>query len=119
MTMPRVVHYADLSAEYLRKARHHLADGDLPQASEKAWGATTVALKACAETRDLPHDRHHLIWPLIRALVDETGDEAIQNLFPYAESLHGNFYENRMEKQVVEDFLGKVEELVARLQPLA
>lgn len=40
MATEQVVHYRDVSAEYLSHARTLLAEGNLKQASEKAWGAT-------------------------------------------------------------------------------
>ena len=53
MTTLRTEHYSGISAEYLRKARSDLDEGDLLQASEKGWGAVAVALKACAGTNSL------------------------------------------------------------------
>ena len=43
--------YQQASERFLAQARQELATGDLPQASEKGWGATAQILKAVAEQR--------------------------------------------------------------------
>ena len=119
MTTAQTNHYSDLSAEYLRKARTHLAEGDLTQASEKGWGAAATALKAVAEEREMDHHRHRDLWRIVRTLVRETGDADIRGAFSRAESLHANFYEAWMEHEDVEDNLAHVERLVEKLAALA
>jgi len=119
MTTEQVVHYRDISTEYLGHARSLLADGDLKQASEKAWGATATAVKAVAEARGMEHSRHGHLWRVVRALVRETGDTEIRGAFSRAESLHANFYEVWMEREDVEDHLEHVERLVRKLDHLA
>ena len=118
MTTARATHYNDLSAEYLRKARAHLAEGDLTQASEKGWGAAAVAVKAIAEARELDHTGHRELWRVVRLLVRETGDRDIRVAFAIAESLHINFYEAWLEREDVEDYLSHVERLVSKLHAL-
>lgn len=118
MTTARVDHYAGMSAEYLEKARLHLDEGDLKQASEKGWGAAAVALKACAESRDWPHHRHWQLRENLKRLRAEAGDETLWELFPYAETMHANFYEHWMDRAEVEYHLEKVEALVQRLEAL-
>ncbi|MXV80598.1 MAG: hypothetical protein F4X58_08305 [Chloroflexi bacterium] len=54
MTTAQTNHNRNLSAEYLRKARLHLAEGRLTQASKKAWDAAATAVGAVAE-RDSQH----------------------------------------------------------------
>ena len=43
--------YQQASQRFLAQAKQELAAGDLPQASEKGWGATAQILKAVAEQR--------------------------------------------------------------------
>ena len=50
--------YQQASQRFLAQARQELAVGDLPQASEKGWGATAQILKAIAEQRGWEHNRH-------------------------------------------------------------
>jgi len=40
MTTAQTDHYNNLSAEYLRKARIHLSEGHLPQATEKGYATS-------------------------------------------------------------------------------
>lgn len=118
MTTARTSHYSELSAEYLRKAQVHLAEGDLKQASEKGWGAAAVAVKAVAESRGLDHNGHFLLRRILRQLVEETGDDELSEHFGLAESLHINFYEARLPAEDVELYLGHVERLVGKLEGL-
>ena len=118
MTTARATHYSDLSAEYLRKARAHLAEGDLTQASEKGWGAAAVAVKAIAEAREVDHTGHRELWRVVRLLVRETGDNDLRVHFGLAESLHINFDEAWLERDEIEDYLSHVERLVSKLDVL-
>lgn len=118
MATLRTDHYSDLSADYLRKARLHFEEGDLTQTSEKGWGAAATALKACAEERGWDHYRHWHLRENLKRLRAETGDESLWELFPYAETMHANFYENWMDRTEVEFHLEKVEALVQRLNAL-
>ena len=43
--------YRERSRAFLAKARGELLTGDLEQASEKAWGAAALMVKAVAERR--------------------------------------------------------------------
>ena len=110
--------YQQASARFLAQARQELADGDLAQASEKLWRATTQMLKAIAEQRGWQHHRHrhyHRVASRIRA---ETGDGEIRRLFDSASALHENFYEDDMVADEVAERLDDVEALVGRLLPL-
>ena len=118
MVTGAVGRYSDLSSSCLRKARGHLAEGDLVRASEKGWGAAAVLVKACAEARELEHARHRDLWRATNRLVVETGDRAIQFLFSQAESLHGNFYEDYWDADTVAAYLAQVDLLVDKLLPL-
>ena len=118
MTTAQANHYSELSAEYLSKARIHFNEDDLKQASEKAWGAAATAVKAIAESRGLEHGRHGDLWRTVRLAVRETGDREIRVAFSLAESLHTNFYEDWLEQEDVEDYLGEVERLVGKLNRL-
>lgn len=118
MTTADAERYTDLSAEYLRKARLHLAEEDLTQASEKGWGAAAVAVKAVAEARGLRHGGHRDLFIVVRRLVDETGDAELGNQFREASALHTNFYENWFPKADVAEGLAHVERFVARLRDL-
>ena len=119
MTTAQTDHYSELSAEYMRKARLHLAEGDLTQASEKGWGAAATAIKAVAEHRGLEHNGHFLLRRILRQLVDETGDQQLSEHFGLAETLHINFYEAWLPPEDVELYLNHVERLIAKLDTFA
>ena len=110
--------YQQASAHFLAQARQELADGDLPQASEKGWGATAQILKAVAEQRGWEHYRYRHSLRIISRLRAETGDGDIRRLFGVANLLHENFYENDMETDDIADGLDVVEALMDKLIPL-
>ena len=119
MTIQQIQTYRNRSRSFLGKAREELADNDLEQASEKAWGAASLIVKAVAEARQIPHVSHAGLWDVVGVLVDETGDDELSDLFGFANALHKNFYENRMSIRTVrrgiqrmETFVDKVEELI-------
>ncbi len=116
MTDAQVRHYRDLSAEYLRKARAHLDEGDLPQASEKGWGAAAVLVKAAAEQRGWRHDSHRALWRAVRSLADETGGRQMLERFNRAGMLHVNYYEDSLDVERVTAYLDEVERLTQQLR---
>ena len=91
---------------------------DLPQASEKGWGATAQILKAIAEPRGWEHNRHRHYLRIASRLRAETGDGDIRRLFGGASLLHENFYENEMMAEDVADGLDDVEALLDKLLPM-
>ena len=110
--------YQQASAHFLAQARRELAAGDLPQASEKGWGATAQILKAIAAQRGWDHSRHRHYHRIISRLRAETGDGDIRRLFNTASALHENFYENDMHIDDVADGLDDVEALLDKLRPM-
>ena len=76
--------YQQASEHFLAQARRELAAGDLAQASEKGWGATTQMLKAIAEQRGWEHNRHRHYHRAASRLRAETGDGDIFRLFAVA-----------------------------------
>lgn len=118
MTTEQVVHYRELSAEYLSHARELLAEGDLTQASEKAWGAASVLVKAAAESRGWAHQGHRQLWQAVERLAEEIGDEEMRNQFGLAGALHTNYYEAWLSREMVERYLAVVERLVGKLDGL-
>ena len=104
--------YQQASERFLTQARQELADGDLPQASEKGWGATAQILKAVAEKRGWDHSRHRHHLVTVSKLRSETGDGDIRRWFNTASALHENFYENTMPAFEVAESLNDVEALL-------
>ena len=107
--------YQQASEHFFAQAREELAAGDLPQASEKGWGATAQILKAIAAQRGWEHNRHRHYHRIVSRLRAETGDGDIRRLFNTASALHENFYENDMQTDDVADGLDDVEALLDKL----
>ena len=108
--------YQERSQAFLGKAREELEAGDLEQASEKAWGAAAVIVKAVAEARGIRHKSHKNLTRLVETLADETSDEHLRDLFDAAQSLHGNFYENDFGVRGVRRRTRRVEEFVEKME---
>ena len=106
------------SEHFLAQARQELADGDLPQASEKGWGATVQILKAIAEQRGWEHSRHQHHLVTVSQLRSQPGAGDIRRLFNTASALHENFYENTMQAFEVGERLDHVAALMDKLIPL-
>lgn len=119
MTTEQVIHYRDMSTEYLSHARSLLAEGDLKQASEKAWGAVAVLVKAAAEERGWRHEGHRELWRALYRLADEAEDEEMRRQFGLAGALRTNYYEDWLDAKSVEQYLSEVEQLTAKLDDLA
>ena len=100
------------------KAEWEFRQGDLMQASEKAWGAAAHFLKAMAVLRGLNHDSHHHLVQIAGKLRKETGNDDIVLLFNTAESLHVNFYAARLDEDLVRLGLDKVQELLDILEAI-
>ncbi len=110
--------YHQVSEKFLAQARQELSDGDLPQASEKGWGATAQILKAIADRRGWEHGRHRHLSRIASRLRAERGDRDIYRWFQVAEALHGNFYDDQMSAQDIAESLDDVESLIDRLLPM-
>ncbi len=119
MTTARVIYYRDLSAEHLRQARALLAEGDPMEALERGWAAVAAELKVAANTRGLPHDRHHELWVVVRTLIQESGDSELSLLFGCVQTTQINFYDVPYERDHIKWFLDQVERLVGKLDALA
>ena len=100
----------------LEQAGRELDAGDVLQASEKGWGAAAHTVKAIAERRGWRHERHGHLFGVVRAIVAESGQPRIMDLFHVANGLHANFYEGWLGQEDVERGLGQVEELLGLLE---
>jgi hypothetical protein len=110
--------YRERSREYLSKAFQELADGDLTQASEKGWGAAAQIIKAVADKRGMRHNQHVLLEDIVEALVRETGETELEDLFDTAGSLHRNFYEGRMTHSAIQRRLQRVQRFIHRVEQM-
>lgn len=107
-----------LCEKYLREGEELLEEGDYVQASEKAWGAASQAVKAVAAKRGSELRSHEEIHKEIIKLARETGDDEIRSLWQSAISLHQNFYENWLPPEMVKWNIDDVKKLVEKLKDL-
>ena len=117
--------YASMGQDFRASAWEHLDKGDLPQASNKAWGLVAETVKAISAYHGGIIHSHRAIWTVATALARLAGDAGdmatqhwINNSFVVARNLHSNFYEGRALEDEVLDGLILCEELSERLYEL-
>ena len=110
--------HLEISRPFMRQAEGELRQGDSLQASEKAWGAATHALRAVAEQRGWSHGRHRDLFPVVGRTIDEMGQSELRLLFQSANVLHPNCYENWLSERMVRDGIGDVRQLLDILDPV-
>ena len=117
--------YAGMAQNFRAGAWEHLDKGDLPQASNKAWGLVAETAKAISAHHGGFIHSHHAITEVVRELarlVGNAGDTEtrvwINSVFLTASRLHINYYENEMPEDLVRDGLISCERLSQRLYEL-
>ena len=117
--------YAGMAQDFRAGAWEHLDKGDLPQASNKAWGLVAETVKAISAHHGGFIHSHHAITEVVgelARLVGNAGDTETRNRigsdFLTASRLHINFYENEMPEVVVLGGLISCEELSQKLYEL-
>ena len=111
--------YLIASREYMGKAFQYLAENDLPQAGEKAWGAAAEMVKAIAEERGRYHRSHRVLYEIVDDLTEETEDPDIGRAFHVASDLHINYYERWLPARAVQRGVADVQRFIDKLEPLA
>ena len=115
MTAQPMTNYVERSRGFLAKAHEELNAGDLEQASEKAWGAAALMVKAVAQKRGMRHRQHRFLFQVIETLVEENEDAELETLFDRANALHTNFYEGEFGRRAVRRRLSDVEKFVDKM----
>ena len=117
--------YAGMARDFRAGAWEHLRQGDLPQASNKAWGVVAETVKAIsAHYGSIIHSHRAIVMVIDRLarLAGDAGDtptrDWINSSFMVARGLHTNFYENEMTEAIVRSSLRQCEELSRRLYEL-
>ena len=117
--------YAGMAQDFRASTWEHLDKGDLPQASNKAWGLVAETVKAISAHHGRIIHNHRALWQVVRELTQLVGDAGdmetrrwINNSFAVARSLHSNFYEGRASENEVLDGLILCEELSQKLYEL-
>ena len=117
--------YAGMAQDFRASAWEHLDKGDLPQASNKAWGLVAETVKAISAHYGSFIHSHRAIVAVadeLSRLVGNAGDTETRNwisaIFVTARGLHSNFYENELPENTVRGGLILCEELSRRLYEL-
>ena len=86
--------HREISERFLSHAQREFDNGDLLQASEKAWGAVAHRVKAIAREQGWPNKSHTDVRNNARRLLARSADP-VGNRFAFrsVERLHNNFYE--------------------------
>ena len=108
--------YAGQSREFIALAHQELAQGDLLQASEKAWGAAAAAIKSVAELRGWQHNAHTLIRAAAWRISREYRRPQIMGMISRVNDLHQNYYEYYLAEEEVAEGIAQVVELLSILE---
>ena len=117
--------YAGMAQDFRASAWEHLDKGDLPQASNKAWGLVAETVKAISAHYDSVIHTHRAIAEVVGELARLAGNAGntetqdwISVAFLAASRLHINFYENETQEILVRGGLVLCGELSRRLYEL-
>lgn len=105
--------------EYWLKAPAYLAEDDLCQAGEKAWGACAQMIKAVATHRGWRHFGHNDVLVAAREVADRSENPVtIRESINIVRTMHTNFYEVNLDRADTELGFTRAEMLLQTLWPL-
>ena len=112
--------YIQQSHAFLAKSRQYLADNDLHQASEKAWGAAAHMAKAVAVANGWRYESHADFSRVMNNARNATGDDQLWTLRAVANDLHGNYYqrEELLDAEAIAAGIDQIDTLLTLLAPL-
>lgn len=117
MTQAEIDNHIQTTERFLRHADEQFEEGDMPQASEKAWGAVAHYLKSVAKFRGWRNSSHSDLSAINDDLSYETSDpRMVRFLYRSVSQLHQNFYEDWLTDQSVADGIEDARELIDRLE---
>ena len=99
----------------LLDARRELENGDRIEASEKAQEAINYTLKTVAARRGWKYDSQTDAYPIVKRLVNETGDRKLRLLFYSASYVHGFYWIDAIPMEALYEWLEDVDEFIAML----
>lgn len=112
--------HASQSREFLRRSREYLAEDDLHQASEKAWGAAAHMVKAVAAANGWSYEKHADFSRILNNVWLQTRNDRIRELRGSPNELHGYYYLRKrfLNADIIAADIEDVAELVELLEPL-
>ena len=117
MTQAEIENHIETAERFLRHAEEEFEAGDMPQASEKVWGAVAHYLKSVAKFRGWHNRSHSDINDIATDLSYETNDpRMVRSLYRSVSQLHQNFYEDWLPDISVVEGIEDARELIDRLE---
>ena len=107
--------YVARSQEYLQNAYGSLEQNEVEKAGEFLWGSMAQAIKAIAAFKGEHLASHAAIWKYVTELSRELGDPGLFDAFGDANSLHRNFYESGLTREIVLTSGERIRHTVGRL----
>lgn len=115
----RIDKHLGKAREYWLKCPAYLAEGDLCQTGEKAWGDVAQMTKAVSSYRGWRHFLHRELLAAARQIADESNNRiAIRESLEIVRSMHTNFYEVDLDRAAVELGLVRAEMLLTTFRGL-
>ena len=112
--------YIQQSHAFLAKSRQYVADNDLHQASEKAWGAAAHMAKAVAVANGWRYESHADFSRVMNNARNATGDDQLWTFRAVANDMHGSYYQraHHLDAEAITAGIDQIEDLLDRLTPL-
>ena len=113
--------YIRQSQAFLAKSRQYLADHDLHQASEKAWGAAAHMAKAVALANGWRYESHADFSHVINNARNASSNDQLWTLRAVANDLHGNYYQRAdlLDAEAIAAGIDQIDTLLNLLAHLA
>ena len=112
--------HQEISRQFLENAEDELRNGDLLQASEKAWWAVSHFVNSVARKRNWPLGSHRQLIDNANRLINQDPTNASQRrrLLLSIEALHANFYHAHLDEALVGEGIEGAKELISALEDI-
>ena len=114
-TSADLVGYVARTRQYLDNAYASLEQGEVEKAGEFLWGSMAQAVKAVAASRGVQLRSHGAVRDYAIVLARDNRDLALREAFVEAISLHQNFYESGLTREIVLDYGERIRPAIGRL----
>ena len=113
--------YIDTRNHYYKNMEQTVNKEEYRKASELLWGAVTQSIKALASLSGIMISQHKFFRTYTRDVAREIGDIEYHELFLTLETLHRNFYDEKIDPidfplylEKANKFLEKTEQLIQK-----